>query len=100
MQATSVDAIGLIREIYGNIDTDPSTLKDTSLLTRGILAPLNADVQFLNILATEMMGTLPPSGGGLFEMEYLSADDVGADDHVNASVYPPEFLNMQASNCL
>ena len=100
MQATSVDAVGLIREIYGNIDTDPSTLKDTSLLTRGILAPLNADVQFLNILATEMMGTLPPSGGGLSEMEYLSADDVGADDHVNASVYPPEFLNMQVSNCL
>ena len=99
MQATSVDAVGLIREIYGNIDTDPSTLKDTSLLTRGILAPLNADVQFLNILATEM-GTLPPSGGGLSEMEYLSADDVGADDHVNASVYPPEFLNMQVSNCL
>ena len=97
MQARSVNAVGLIREIYGNIDTDPSTLKDGSLLSRGILAPLNADVQALNILATEMMGTLPASGGGMSAMEYLSADDVGADDNLNASVYPPEFLNMQVS---
>ena len=28
-------------------------------------------------------------------MEYFSADTVGADDDLNASMYPPEFLNMQ-----
>jgi hypothetical protein len=74
----------LIRAIYGGIGKQ--ILTPSSLTESAILAPLNADVDKLNSLATEML-TSDQSA------TYFSQDSIVDEDDPAAATFTPEYLN-------
>lgn len=91
--APGKDPLDLVATVFGDMASNPAHRSKQHLLERGILTPLNREVDHLNDAITAIFPGPPdlPNGLPVPTHQLISADTLGEDD--NPAMCSPENLN-------